>query len=53
MELIDAFVKERKPSENFSTYWGRTHVNGPVPKPEQFYLELRAHKKELLVSAEA
>ena len=50
-ELVDAFVKERRVGENFTTYWGRTHVNGPAPDPEQFHLEFKARKKESFVSA--
>jgi sulfite reductase (ferredoxin) len=49
-ELIDAFVKERRAGENFTTYWARTHVNGPAPGPEQFHVEFKARKKESLVS---
>jgi sulfite reductase beta subunit-like hemoprotein len=52
-ELLDGFVRERKPGENFSNYWGRTHVNGPAPKPEQFHVELGARSERALVSAEA
>jgi sulfite reductase beta subunit-like hemoprotein len=51
-ELIDGFVKERRQGENFSSYWGRTHANGPAPHPEQFHLELSARKQESLVPAE-
>ena len=37
--LIEEFVQNRQGDENFSNYWGRTHVNGPAPKPEQFHFE--------------
>ena len=44
--LIEEFVQNRHGNENFSNYWGRTHVNGPAPKPEQFHFEFaqRDHK---------
>jgi sulfite reductase beta subunit-like hemoprotein len=38
--LIEEFVQNRDKNERFSDYWGRTHVNGPAPKPEQFHVEL-------------
>ena len=38
-ELLEDFVRERYQGETFSDYWGRTHVNGPRPKPEQFHIE--------------
>jgi sulfite reductase (ferredoxin) len=37
--LIEEFVQHRRQSETFSSYWSRTHVNGPAPSPEQFHLE--------------
>jgi sulfite reductase beta subunit-like hemoprotein len=43
-ELLESFVLEREPGETFSRYWGRTHVNGPAPHPEQFHVELRARQ---------
>ncbi len=39
-ELLEDFVRNRVEDETFSSYWGRTHVNGPAPKPEQFHQEL-------------
>jgi sulfite reductase (ferredoxin) len=38
-DLLQEFVHERYQGEIFSDYWGRTHVNGPRPKPEQFHVE--------------
>jgi sulfite reductase (ferredoxin) len=38
-ELLEGFVRDRYQGESFSDYWGRTHVNGPSPKPEQFHIE--------------
>ncbi|HTD15136.1 MAG TPA: NADPH-dependent assimilatory sulfite reductase hemoprotein subunit [Chthoniobacterales bacterium] len=38
-ELLEEFVRDRYQAETFSDYWGRTHVNGPQPKPEQFHVE--------------
>jgi sulfite reductase (ferredoxin) len=40
-DLLEEFVRERFEGETFSDYWGRTHVNGPRPKPEQFHIEAR------------
>jgi sulfite reductase (ferredoxin) len=40
-DLLEEFVRERFEGEIFSDYWGRTHVNGPRPKPEQFHIEAR------------
>ncbi len=37
---LEEFVRYRWPGETFSAYWGRTHVNGPAPHPQQFHLEL-------------
>lgn len=37
---LEEFVQYRWPGETFSAYWGRTHVNGPAPHPQQFHLEL-------------
>jgi sulfite reductase (ferredoxin) len=39
-ELLEDFVRERFEGETFSSYWGRTRVNGPEPRPEQFHEEL-------------
>jgi sulfite reductase (ferredoxin) len=38
-ELLEEFVRDRYQGEIFSDYWGRTHANGPRPKPEQFHIE--------------
>ena len=38
-ELLEGFIRDRYQRETFSDYWGRTHVNGPSPKPEQFHIE--------------
>ena len=38
-ELLEEFVRNRYQGEIFTDYWGRTHVNGPRPKPEQFHIE--------------
>jgi sulfite reductase (ferredoxin) len=46
------FVQNRQGNENFSSYWGRTHVNGPVPTPEQFHFELAQRGNKSLVGAE-
>jgi sulfite reductase beta subunit-like hemoprotein len=50
-ELLEAFVLEREPGETFSRYWGRTHVNGPAPHPEQFHVELSARQPGVPVEA--
>jgi sulfite reductase (ferredoxin) len=39
-DLLEDFVRDRFEGETFSDYWGRTHVNGPEPKPEQFHIEV-------------
>jgi sulfite reductase (ferredoxin) len=39
-DLLEEFVRERFKGETFTDYWGRTHVNGPRPKPEQFHVEV-------------
>jgi sulfite reductase (ferredoxin) len=38
-DLLEEFVRERFQGETFTDYWGRAHVNGPRPKPEQFHVE--------------
>ena len=43
-ELLEEFVQNRLDGERFSFYWGRTHVNGPAPKPEQFHQELKTRE---------
>jgi sulfite reductase (ferredoxin) len=52
-ELIEEFVNNRQGGENFTTYWGRTHVNGAAPTPDQFHAELAQRDKKDLVGAEA
>lgn len=51
-ELIEEFVQNRDENETFTSYWGRTHVNGPMPSPEQFHLELAQRENKSLVGAE-
>lgn len=50
-ELLEDFVQGRFDGETFSSYWGRTRVNGPAPKPEQFHQELK--QRESLATVEA
>jgi sulfite reductase (ferredoxin) len=52
--LLREFVENRRGNETFTGYWGRTHINGPAPKPEQFHLEFaqRVNNKSL-ATAEA
>ena len=50
--LVEEFVQNRQGDENFSGYWGRTHVNGPAPMPEQFHFELAQRGNKSLVGAE-
>jgi len=45
-ELIEEFVRHRQGAETFSGYWGRTHVKGPEPKPEQFHLEFAQREEK-------
>jgi len=51
-ELIEEFVNNRQGGENFTTYWGRTHVNGAAPAPDQFHAEFAQREKKYLVGAE-
>ena len=51
-QLLEEFIQNRDGHENFSDYWGRTHVNGPAPKPEQFHVELAQRENKNLVGAE-
>jgi sulfite reductase (ferredoxin) len=51
-ELIEEFVGNRQGNETFSDYWGRTHVNGPMPKPDQFHFEFAQRQNKELVGAE-
>jgi sulfite reductase (ferredoxin) len=50
--LIEEFVQNRHGNENFSSYWGRTHVNGPAPEPDQFHLEFAQRENKSLVGME-
>jgi sulfite reductase beta subunit-like hemoprotein len=50
--LIEEFVQNRQADENFSNYWGRTHVNGPAPKPEQFHVEFAQRENKSLAGVE-
>jgi sulfite reductase (ferredoxin) len=50
--LIEEFVVNRRGNETFSRYWGRTHVNGPKPTPDQFHLEFAQRENKELVGAE-
>ena len=49
--LLEDFVQSRFAGETFSSYWGRTRVNGPEPRPEQFHQELK--QRESLATMEA
>jgi sulfite reductase (ferredoxin) len=49
-ELLEDFVRNRIDHETFSAYWGRTRVNGPAPRPDQFHQELK--RRESLVAAD-
>lgn len=37
-KYLSEYARERLPGESFSAYWGRTHKNGPAPRPEQFHI---------------
>jgi sulfite reductase beta subunit-like hemoprotein len=50
--LIEEFVQNRYVNETFTSYWGRTHVNGPAPSPEQFHIEFAQRENKTLVGAE-
>jgi sulfite reductase (ferredoxin) len=51
-ELLGEFVENRRGNETFTSYWGRTHVNGPAPKPEQFHVEFAQRGNKSLEVAE-
>jgi sulfite reductase (ferredoxin) len=51
--ILQEFAEGRKSGENFSDYWGRTHLAGPRPHPDQFHQELSARKSERLIEAAA
>jgi len=44
---LKEFAEKRKNGETFSQYWGRTHVNGAKPVPEQFHIELAEREARL------
>jgi sulfite reductase (ferredoxin) len=52
-ELIQEFVDNRLEGETFTSYWGRTHVNGAAPTPDQFHVEFALRAKTDLVAVEA
>jgi len=52
-ELLEEFVHNRLNGETFSDYWGRTHVNGAAPTPDQFHVEFAQRGRKDLVAAEA
>lgn len=37
---LEEFAANRLEGETFSAFWGRTHVNGAAPHPDQFHIEL-------------
>jgi sulfite reductase (ferredoxin) len=51
-ELLSEFVENRRGNETFTSYWGRMHVNGPAPKPEQFHVEFAQRGNKSLEVAE-
>ena len=50
--LLEEFVQNRRANETFSNYWGRTHVNGPAPKPDQFHVEFTQRENKSLAGVE-
>ncbi|NUP88526.1 MAG: NADPH-dependent assimilatory sulfite reductase hemoprotein subunit [Candidatus Sumerlaeia bacterium] len=44
---LEQFVAGRRPGESFSTWWGRTQLQGEAPTPEQFHEELAERAKRL------
>jgi len=52
-ELIQEFVYNRQKGETFTSYWGRTHINGAAPTPDQFHVEFASRGNEDLVAVEA
>ncbi len=50
--LLEEFVQNRRANETFSNYWGRTHVNGPAPKPDQFHVEFAQRENKSLAGVE-
>ena len=50
--LLEDFVQNRQPNENFTNYWGRTHVNGPAPHPDQFHVEFAQRENKSLAGLE-
>ncbi len=45
---LEEFAAKRKSGETFSAFWGRTHVTGPRPVPEQFHVELAERAAKLV-----
>jgi sulfite reductase (ferredoxin) len=37
-QYLAEYAQKRLAGETFTAYWGRTHVNGPAPRPEQFHI---------------
>ncbi len=37
---LDEYVSNRNDGESFSDYWGRVHIKGADPSPEQFHQEV-------------
>jgi len=52
-ELIEEFVHNRQNGETFTDYWGRTHVNGAAPTPDQFHTELARREARDFAAVEA
>jgi sulfite reductase beta subunit-like hemoprotein len=52
-ELIEEFVHNRQSGETFTDYWGRTHVNGAAPTPDQFHIELAQRAAKDFAAVEA
>jgi sulfite reductase (ferredoxin) len=52
-ELIEEFVNNRQNGETFTDYWGRTHVNGAAPTPDQFHIELAQRHARDFAAVEA
>jgi len=45
--ILEEFAEKRQDGENFTDYWGRTHVNGEEPSAEQFHVELAARAEKM------
>lgn len=44
---LEEYTAHRQPGERFSQYWGRTHVNGDAPHPDQFHVEFEKRAQNL------